>query len=309
MVSHSLLSGGLLLDTTTIWTVIALLLGSALFWIPLVRHITSPLRTMRDAAQNMARGHFDTRVQIQRGDEIGSLANSLNNLGEQLEDFVTGQKRFLGDIAHELGSPLARMQFALGIVEQNASPELIPQLEDVREEVGQMSELLGEILQFTKAGLHSELHIETVPLLQLVNDAVTRENIPTDSVHILVPKDVNVHADRHFLLRAIANILRNAIRYAGDAGPVLIESRNVGAEVHITFSDNGPGVPEHMVHRLCDPFFRTESARTRETGGVGLGLAIVKRCVEACSGLVVICNRTPHGLTVELKLPATNQAT
>jgi two-component system, OmpR family, sensor histidine kinase CpxA len=302
MVSSSLLSGGLLLDTTPLWIAAALLLGSALFWVPLVRRITLPLGKMRNAARSMAQGQFDTRVNIHRGDEIGGLANSLNHLGERLEEFVTGQKRFLGDIAHELGSPLARMQFAIEIVAQNATPTITPLLEDVREEVGQMTELLGEILQFTKAGLHTDLHLEAVKVRELVLQAIEQENISTAKLELQVPEALRVQADRRYLLRAVANVLRNAVRHAGATSPLKVHARESRSSVVLSLSDEGPGVPEAFVHRLGDPFFRTESARTRETGGVGLGLAIVKRCVEACGGTVNIRNLKPHGLCVEIQL-------
>jgi two-component system sensor histidine kinase CpxA len=302
MVSSSLLSGGLILDTTPLWIGAALLLGSALFWVPLVRRITVPIGKMRKAASRMAQGQFDTRVQIHRNDEIGGLANSLNHLGERLEEFVTGQKRFLGDIAHELGSPLARMQFAIEIAAQSATPNMVPLLEDVREEVGQMTELLGEILQFTKAGLHTDLRLETVDLKTLVLQALDQENVPTTNLELQVPETLQVQADRRYLLRAVANVLRNAIRHAGATSALKVHARQARATVVLSVADEGPGVPEALVHRLGDPFFRTESARTRETGGVGLGLAIVKRCMEACNGTVIIRNIKPHGLRVEMHL-------
>jgi two-component system sensor histidine kinase CpxA len=304
LASQSLLSGGVLLDPSAIWLMAAVLLGSALFWIPLVRRITVPLRKMRDAAGQMSRGNFQSRLSIDRGDEIGSLARSLNHLGTRLNEFVTGQKRFLGDIAHELGSPLARMQYGLGIIEQQAPSTLQPLLEDVREEVAQMSALLAEIQQFTKAGLHSELRLENVLLEEVLRQALARENVPAAIVRSQIAPGTAVNADARYLQRAIANILRNSLRYAGDSGPLWIDSKRSGNRLILSFADEGPGVPADLVHRLCDPFFRTESARTRESGGVGLGLAIVKRCVEACGGTVNIRNRSPHGLIVELALQA-----
>jgi two-component system sensor histidine kinase CpxA len=302
LVSPSLLSGGVLLDPSTLWFMVAVLLGSALFWIPLVRRITVPLRKMRDAAGQMSKGNFQTQLTIERGDEIGSLARSLNHLGTRLNEFVTGQKRFLGDIAHELGSPLARMQFGLGIIEQQAGPSLQPLLEDVREEVAQMSALLAEIHQFTKAGLHSELHVETVLVEEVLKHAIAQENVPTANVRTQIPPGTLVSADPRYLQRAISNILRNSLRYAGDSGTIWVDCKRSGKKLILSLADEGPGVPADLLHRLCDPFFRTESARTRETGGVGLGLAIVKRCIEACGGTVNIRNRSPHGLVVELSL-------
>jgi two-component system sensor histidine kinase CpxA len=172
-----------------------------------------------------------------------------------------------------------------------------------------MSALLQEILQFTKAGLHTELHLENIDLSQLLSKALAQENIEPGKITHSLPPGVSVQADAHLLQRAIANILRNALRYAAHAGPITVEAYTTASHVVLTVSDSGPGVPPEVLHRLCDPFFRTESARTREAGGVGLGLAIVKRCVEACGGLIHIRNRTPHGLEVEMRLcPASQEA-
>ena len=302
--STSLLKGGLILEGTPFWIAAGILLGSALFWWPLVRRITVPLRTMRVAAEHMAQGHFDRRLDIARSDEIGSLATSLNHLATRLEEFVTGKKQFLGDIAHELGSPLARLQYAVAIMESQARPEMQPILDDVREEVAQMAALLQEILQFTKAGLQSELHLQPVELSEALEHVLLQENIPHEGVSSQLKEGLFVLADPVYLRRAIANVLRNSLRYAAGAGPILVEARREKEGILLRISDKGPGVPPELVHRLCDPFFRTETARTRETGGVGLGLSIVKRCIEACGGTVLLRNLVPHGLAVEMRLPA-----
>ena len=117
------------------------------------------------------------------------------------------------------------MQFGLSILEQQAPSSLHPLLEDVREEVGQMSALLDEILQFTKAGLQNETHFEEVHLGSLVQKALEQESIPQPKVQVSIPSDLTVRVDPHLLQRAIANVLRNSIRYAADSGPIQIEAR------------------------------------------------------------------------------------
>jgi len=111
-------------------------------------------------------------------------------------------------------------------------------------------------------------------------------------------------ADPESLSRAVANLLRNAFRYAGDAGPVALTAHRDGREVSITVADHGPGLPAEEVDRVFTPFYRVESSRSRDSGGVGLGLAIVKNCVEACKGTVRCRNRLPAGLEVEIRLEA-----
>ena len=219
------------------------------------------------------------------------------------ESNATGQKRFIGDIAHELGSPLARMQFATSILEERAGKDLAPAVADVREEVQHMSELVSELLAFTRAGLRPrEVKLAEVTLAPLVAKVLDREDA-IGKVIVHLPADLRVLADEPLLSRALGNLVRNAVRYAGDAGEIQLEAVTaVGDSVTLTVSDGGPGVPPEALARLGEPFYRPESARTRETGGVGLGLAIVRSAVEACGGTLRFSNRVPNGFQAEITL-------
>ncbi len=139
-----------------------IVLFSLLFWLPLVRGITRSIREMTGATARVAEGRFDIPVRENRGDELGLLARSINQMAGRLAGFVNGQKRFLGDIAHELCSPLARAQVALGIMEREISAGA---LADLREEVQQMSSLVNELLSFSKASLAAgRIKLQSVPL-------------------------------------------------------------------------------------------------------------------------------------------------
>lgn len=318
--------GGLFFDFTP-WLVggAVVLALSALLWLPLVRGITRALRQMTGAAQDIAQGRFETQVESTRGDELGRLAASLNEMAARLREFFTGQKRFLGDIAHELCSPLARMEMALGILEQRAADdEARGYVADVREEARHMSSLVNELLSFSKAGIGGRsVQLQPVPLAALCARLVARETREHGGIVLDVPAGIAVLAEPDLLARALGNVIRNAVRYAAPvgatgegahsfrplqhadgrpAGPIVVAARSSGAHVVVTVTDSGPGVPEAALHRLFDPFFRPEAARTRETGGAGLGLAIVKTCVEACGGTVTARNVQPTGLQVEFTL-------
>src|SRR5581483_6118384 len=205
---------------------------------------------------------------------------------------------------HELGSPLARLQVAIEILEARADPALAGPITDVREEVQQMTALVNELLAFTKAGLRAPpAELACVPLAEVVAGAVARENAQ-DRVRLELVPNLAVRADRELLTRAIANLIRNALRYAADAGPITIVTRRDAAGAGLTVADDGPGVPPEALARLGEPFYRPEVARTRETGGVGLGLAIVRSCVAACGGEVRFANRMPHGFAADLTLTA-----
>lgn len=302
--SSSLRGGGLFFEATP-WLVAGFggLLFSLLFWFPLVRGITRSITQMTRATEQIAEGRFDTQVQAGRRDELGRLGQAINRMAVRLAGFVTGQKRFLGDIAHELCAPIARLQVALGILEQRADDKQQAYVEDVREEVQQVSSLVNELLSFSKAGLQQKsIKLEPVNLAAIVRRVIEREAPGSQKIQVLVDDSLDALAEPDLLARALANLVRNALGYAGAAGPVVISAAATGDQLTLTVADSGPGVPPETLEQIFDPFFRGEPSRSRDTGGAGLGLAIVKTCVEACQGSVTARNRQPSGLQVDLVL-------
>jgi len=303
IVSRNLYGGGLFFDAKPLLAAGgAAVLFSVLFWFPLVRGITYSLGQMTRATGRIAEGGFDVRVRIPRGNAIGQLGEAVNRMAERLEGFVTGQKRFLGDTAHELCTPLARIQMAVGILEQRTDAGSQAYVQDVREEVQHMSDLVAELLSFSKASLaRAELKLRPVNIQTIAQQAVQRETQPGAVVQVEIKSGLEVMADPDLLQRAIANLLRNAIRYAGSCGPITLSATAEPEDIVIKVADCGPGVSEQFLPRLFDPFFRVDDARTREAGGVGLGLTIVRTCIEACGGTVSCGNRKPCGLEVVIR--------
>ena len=303
-VSSSLTAGGWLIDPGP-WLIAGFggLLLSFLLWWPLVRGITRSLRAMTEAADRIAEGKFDAAVDVRRSDELGHLAGAINQLSGRLGGFVHGQKRFLGDIAHELCSPIARMQMGIGIMEERIDPPLRGRLADVKEEVEEMSVLVNELLSFSRAGLQSRrASPQVVEPLAIATRAAEREG--NGDIAVEVPAALRVLADPDLLARALANLVRNAVRYAGSSGPVTIRGLREGKHVRLAVEDHGPGVPGESLERIFEPFYRPDEARTREAGGAGLGLAIVRTCVEGCQGTVAARNLPGGGLSVEILLEA-----
>jgi two-component system sensor histidine kinase CpxA len=275
-----------------------------LFWLPFVTGMTRSIRQMTRATRQIADGHFDVRVDATRTDELGQLGSAVNRMSTRLEGFVTGQKRTLGDIAHELCSPVARLQMTVGILEQHAPDAQKETLEDLREEVQHMSDLVNELLSFSKASLRpADVKRKTVHVRAIAAQAARREAADLGEVTLDIPENLTCLASPELLQRAISNLIRNSLRYAGQSGPVTITACAEGSSCVITISDNGPGVPAEHLGRIFDAFYRIEPDRARETGGAGLGLAIVKTCIEACGGSVTAHNREPRGLEVTLVLP------
>ncbi len=277
---------------------------SILLWIPLVKNITRPIGRVTRAAEEIARGNFSVHVDDHRADEIGRLGAAINHMSGQLEGLIMGQKRFLGDIAHELASPIARMNLGLSILEQRLKGDDLGRLEDIAEEVRHMSNLINELLSFTRTEIGSHRRAaEIVRIGPMIDAAIDREGAEGVEIINRVNDDISVWAVENLLSRAISNILRNAVRYAGQAGPIEISAHREGEKVFLTAADRGPGVPEEVIGRLFEPFFRPEAVRDHRSGGVGLGLAIVKTCVQACGGTVEAKNLSPKGFSVTMTLP------
>ncbi len=226
-------------------------------------------------------------------------------MAAQLGDYVAQQRRITADVAHELCSPIARMQMALGVVEQRGTPEQTSYLKKLDAELQHMAKLVEEVLAFSKAEtLPEREEPEDIDLRDLITSIIARES-PEADIKLDVPTALHLCSIRNALDRAIGNILRNAVRYAGNTGPIQLRTSREDDKILIRFSDRGPGVPSEALHRLFEPFYRPEAARRRTTAGSGLGLAITKRCVEACGGAVIARLREPSGLEIEISIPST----
>ncbi len=305
-VSPSKSGNGLFFDPKPWFLLVTVLLGlSILLWLPFVRALTRAIRQLTTATEQIADEQFDVRVDEQRGDEIGRLGKAINHLALRLSGYVYGQKRFLGDISHELNSPLARMQFALSILENRVDYQHRAYVSDVQEEVQVMTRLVNELLAYSKAGMKTaEIKLEPVRLRSLVEEVIARETANPDAVKTEIDDTTEVIAHPELLARALANVIRNAVRYADSTQAIQIAASPHGPHVKICVTDHGPGVPEAALDKLFDPFYRLEADRARNTGGAGLGLAIVKACVEACQGTVSARNRKPAGLEIVITLNA-----
>lgn len=304
-VSDSFSGNGVFFDVWP-WIILVsvIVVISFILLLPMVRHITVPLSHMSRATSRIAQGRFDIKLDANRHDEIGALASSINDMSVRLDHLVNGQRRFLGSVAHELSSPIARIQLALGILENAVSDADQARLASLNEEVQELASLVNELLSYSRAeNAGGKVMLGPVRIAAPVARAIRREAADYRDIHVSIPSELHAMADAELLTRALANILRNAVRYAGQEGPIHVMAQTSDQGVIITVQDSGHGVPEDMLGQIFDPFYRVDDSRTRSTGGVGLGLAIVKTCVLACKGTVVATNLEPRGFAVTITLP------
>ncbi len=292
------------------------ILSSGLVCYLLARYLTSPVVRLRAATQKLAAGDLTARAGVPppgRHDEIAELVRDFDTMADRLETSVKAQARLLNDISHELRSPLARLNVALGLSRQRSGPEAQSALERIELEANRLNELIGRLL--TIARLESgdqamkKVSIRLQELIrEIAQDAEFEAQTRKCRVDVTKVDDCMVIGDPSLLRSAIENVVRNAIQYTREGTDVQIglECRQgtYGTEAVIKISDSGPGVPAEALDKLFRPFYRIDDARGRQTGGVGLGLAIAERAVRLHGGTIQASNRSEGGLMIEIRLPA-----
>lgn len=290
--------------------VLAGILASLAFSAGLAWYVAKPIGHLRQAFRAVSAGKLNTRVRARMGrrrDEFSDLAQDFDSMTGQLEALIGAQRRLLHDISHELRSPLARLQVAIGLVRQNPQ-QLDATLDRLEREVTRLDELVDEVL--TLARLDSGLpgvSSQSFDLLALLDEVIGDAQFEAESLHKCVRYrgggEAHMHGRADLLMRAVENIVRNAIRYTPESQCVEVESQCQGGQVRISVSDHGPGVADSELDAIFQPFYRSPSNPTGT--GYGLGLAIARRAVESHGGQIVARNRPEGGLRVEISLPLT----
>jgi two-component system, OmpR family, sensor histidine kinase CpxA len=279
-------------------------------------YLTKPIVRLRAATRQLAAGDLTARSGApvgRRKDEVAGLMRDFDAMAERLETLMKAQSRLLNDISHELRSPLARLNVALGLARQRASIESVDMLERIELEASRLNELIGRILTLARLEDGEQRVPQTpVPLdevvLTVAEDAEFEAQARHCHVRARIPEgDWDVRGNASLLHSAVENVVRNAIRYTQEKTSVEIELTSEeganGAEAVLKVSDYGPGVPPAALEKVFEPFYRLDDARGRQTGGVGLGLAITERAVRFHGGGVSAHNRAEGGLRVEIRLP------
>lgn len=277
-------------------------------------HLTAPVRRLRTAAQRLAGGDLTARVGLEPGgDEIAALGRDFDLMAERIEALMTAQRQLLRDISHELRSPLARLNVALGLARQRSGPEAGGPLDRIEREAERLNDLIGRLLTLTQLESGGEW-IERGPVSlkglveSIASDANFEAQTQSRAVHADVEEEITIRGSEEMLRQGIENVVRNAVRYTAEHTQVDVSVRRGGAGSDgaiIRIRDRGPGVPEGALSQLFLPFYRVADARDRQSGGTGIGLAITERAVRLHGGTVTAANAPGGGLIVEIVLPIT----
>ncbi len=256
------------------------------------RRITNPIRTMMSASQNIAAGHFEQRVEVPSQDELGNLAKSFNQMAAELEQTEKRRLALIGDVAHELRTPLSNIRGIMEALMDGVLPAEPNSYASVQREVIRLQRLVQDLQELSRveAG-ETYLDLSTVSPVALVNMVCERLRLQFEDKEVVLVVDVPenmplVRADPARANQILLNLLGNALQYTEAGGQVTIRVQRQDTDVMFTISDTGIGVSPADVSRLFERFYRVDKSRSRATGGSGIGLTIAKHLVERQGGRI-----------------------
>ena len=292
----------------------AAIAASLLFAFLLAWYFARPIRDLRQAFEAASNGNLAPRFHAgsKRGDELTDLGRDFDRMTGRLRHLMDSQTRLLHDVSHELRSPLARLQAAIGLAHQQPE-KMAASMERIERESERMDKLIGELLTLSRleaGAMHP--HSEDICIADLVHDIVAdaryeagARQVAIDVAGDAASADAVVTGQPELLARAVENVVRNAVKHSPDAGSVQVELalQDDGQSLRIAVQDRGPGVPQADLASIFEPFFRASNTQ-HSTEGHGLGLAIARHVIGAHGGHIAASLRNGGGLCVEMLLPA-----
>ncbi len=276
----------------------------------LTRRAFRPIDEVTTTARSIVRAEdLSVRVPVPaEQDELQRLTITINDMLGRMDTLFSAQQRFVADVSHELRTPLAAMQGNLEVLERGASrnPELLHEsLSDMRREVSRLIRMVNDLLVLARSEAGQQLRYDPVELDSLLLE-VHRELRPlAGDVHLLLGEEdqVTIAGDRDRIKQALLNLGINALQHTAPGGRVVLGLHAADGTAQIIVHDTGSGIPADDLPHIFDRFYRSDRARTRNSGGAGLGLAIVKWVADAHGGRVLVESESGRGSTFTLELP------
>lgn len=296
-------------DTIAIIIVISICL-SALASLLLALHFRRPIHRLVDGARALAEGHFDTRLNAQRSDELGELAQSFNQLAEKLAQAEHSRRQWVADTSHELRTPISVLRAQLEALQdgiRSASPENIALM---LRQVLSLNKLIDELYALSKADVGAlEYQMQTINLTALIQEEADNFREKILASHLQLQLDLpapdqahpaNIHADYERLRQVLHNLFENSLRYTNAGGCISIRLKSQGQQWILTWEDSAPAVPGYALPRLGERFYRIDNSRNRAYGGSGLGLALCRRILEAHHASINFSDSKLGGLAITI---------
>lgn len=296
----------LLFPAFLISLIISLVLGYILS-----KRITSPLKQMTDAARKISSGDWNTRIHLDGNDEIAVLADSFNQMVDNLENLEKMRRDFIANVSHELRTPMTSINgFIEGILDGTIPEDKQGEyLNIVKEEVKRLQRLVSDLLDIARMESgETRVNITTFDVCEVIRLSVIQlqQFIEDKNINFRASfeqESMLVNADRDAIQRVLINLIHNAIKFTPEDGSISVTVRNTKGKAEITVSDTGQGIPAEDIPFIFDRFHKADKSRGKDRTGVGLGLYIVKNILKAHNETIAVESEYGKGTTFKFTLP------
>ena len=264
----------------------------------MVNRLLDPVRMLRKGAERIRLGELNFRVKGNRQDELGELTESINHMADSLQSMLEAKRQLLLAISHELRTPITRAKLRLEFMPESDEKD------QLKEDIQEIEQLITDLIEAERLNEeHAVLTAEPTPLAAFVEGVCEQFESYPGGLELELPDE-----DREFIIDnlrvrlLITNLVSNAIRH-GESNPISVRVSFNGEFAHLEVEDHGEGIAaEHLTH-ICEPFYRADSARQRNTGGFGLGLYLCRLIAQAHGGELIIESQLGKGTHIKVKLP------
>jgi signal transduction histidine kinase len=260
-----------------------------------------PIRLIREGSAHIGRGNFDFRITDIRRDQLGDLANDINQLAADVQRMLDAKRALFLGISHELRTPLSRMRLTLEFLEEKKSRE------SLRDEVLEMEKIVAALLEAERLNVRHAALVRTTVLVRDLVDELLSDFFAKDKDRVkVIQADEGLRAslDEPRVTLLLKNLLSNALRYSkASDGPIELTVSADQLDLIFTVRDHGPGLPQNDANNIGEPFYRGDRSRTRESGGTGLGLYLATLVARAHGGSLTLLENSSSGACFEVRIP------
>jgi signal transduction histidine kinase len=260
-----------------------------------IRKLLSPIKMMYSAMEIVRAGDFQHRIQHKGKDELGQLCTTFNDLSETIEQAIYSREHLIADISHELRTPLTSMRIAADMVDDK---ELKASLID---DISHMDKLINTVLEYSRFGF-SNLTIKKnqFNFTKIAKKCVSPFNKDVELIELVIDDEIIFYGSSLLIESLITNLLSNAVKYSSNSEKhVLMMAEAKDGILNITIRDHGAGISGEDIPYIFEPFYRSDSARTRNTG-FGLGLSICKKIVDIHNGEISVSSTEGAGTEIKI---------
>lgn len=260
------------------------------------RKLFAPILTIQSGVKTIGSGKLDHRIHINRKDELGELANNINDMAAELQKMLDAKRQLLLAVSHELRSPLTRANVAIEMLDDSGFKQ------QIKDDIQEIESLIAEILETERLSSHHHaLEKDDYRINDIVREVI-RDYFIKSELNLSIPDtELTAFVDKPRIKLLLKNIIGNALQYQTQKTAVTVSTQDNNLLIQV--EDDGKGIAESDLPHLTEPFYRVDPARQRQTGGYGLGLYLCRVITEAHEGTLHIDSQINKGTTVTVCLP------